>query len=135
MLSVIRSEIFFTSLVTCLLRSGRFSFLFPSSLFSSGTNWRARGRCYGYISPGLPVGAAHLLSREVLILAARPTSDLSEVDHVTMPLQRQAGSALASLVDSLSHCGVVRLCSVLLYFEILILLSHYLLHPWFVFYL
>ena len=48
---------------------------------------------YGYISPGLPVGVAHLLSREILSLAARPASESSEVDHVTTPLQRQAGSA------------------------------------------
>jgi len=49
--------------------------------------------CYGYISPGLPVGAAHLFSWEMLTLAARPASDSSEVDHVTTPSQRQAGSA------------------------------------------
>ena len=49
--------------------------------------------CYGYISPGLPVGAAHLFSREMLTRAARPASDSSEVDHVTTPSQRQAGSA------------------------------------------
>ena len=50
-------------------------------------------QCYGYISPGLPVGVAHLFSREMLSLAARPVSDSSEADHVTMPLQHQAGSA------------------------------------------
>jgi len=44
-------------------------------------------------APGLPVGAADLFSREVLILAAQPISDSSEVDHVTAPLQRQADSA------------------------------------------
>jgi len=64
-------------------------------------------------SPGLPVGAAHLFSREVLILVARPTSDSSEVDHVTTPLQRQAGST--RFTSRLSeHSSVVRLCYVLL---------------------
>jgi len=92
-----------------------FLFLFISSLFSSGTNWQARGRCYGYISPGLPVGAAHLLSWEMLTLVARPASDSSE--GITWPRRhsvRQA--ALASLVDSLSHCSVVRYICVAGYF-------------------
>jgi len=43
--------------------------------------------------PGLPVGAADLFSREVLILAVRLISNSSEMDHVTTPLQRQADSA------------------------------------------
>jgi len=54
------------------------------------TGWT---HCYGYISPGLPVGTAHLFSWDALTLAARATSDSSEVDHVTTPSQRQAGSA------------------------------------------
>jgi len=86
-------------------------------------------------SPGLPVGAAHLFSREVLILAAWPTSDSSEVDHMTAPLQRRAGSArFTSQLSEPLWCGQI-LCSVLLDFEILILLSHYVLLPWFVSYL
>ena len=67
--------------------------------------------CYGYISPGLPVGAAHLSSREMLSLAARPASDLSEADHVTTPLQRQAGSArFISRLSEPLWCGQIIVC-------------------------
>ena len=72
------SEIFyiFFLLMTCLLRSGRFSFFFFYHLSVQFGDELARpGKCYGYISPGLPVGATHLLSGEILDLAARPASD------------------------------------------------------------
>jgi len=65
----------------------------------------------GYISPGLPVGAAHLFSREMLSLAARPASDSSEVDHVTTPLQRQAGSTrFVSRLSEPLQCGQIIVC-------------------------
>ena len=85
-------------------------------------------------SPGLPVGAADLFSREVLILAARPTSDSSEVDHVTTPLQRQADSARFASRLSEPRLSWVRYCVLCCLIEILILFSYFLLRLWFVFY-
>jgi len=84
--------------------------------------------------PGLPVGAAHLFSREVLILAARPTSDSSEVDHVTTPLQHQAGSACFTSRLSEPRLAWVRFSVLCCLIEILILFTYYLLRLWFVFY-
>jgi len=86
-------------------------------------------------SLGLPVGAAHLFSREVLILAARPTSDSSEVDHVTTPLQRQAGSARFTSQLSEPRLAWVRSSILCCLIEILILFTYYLLRLWFVSYL
>jgi len=60
--------------------------------------------------PGLPVGAADLFSREVLILAARPTSDSLEVDHVTTPLQCHADSARFTSRLSEPRLAWVRYC-------------------------
>ena len=80
-------------------------------------------KCYGYISPGLPVGATHLFSREMLSLAARPASDSSEADNVTTPSQRQADSArFISRLSEPLWCGQIIVCC-LIFFEILILSS------------